>query len=167
MRGPAFWAAVLLFFGETAMAANRIDIYNALTGETQTVEEVVKTDAEWKKLLTPEQYEVMRSQGTERPFSKQCAVPASGKGVYQCVGCGTDLFAYKKKFESGTGWPSFWEPVSPLNVVLKEDRDHGMVRTEVLCARCGAHLGHVFDDGPPPSGKRYCINTVALKLHES
>ncbi len=145
----------------------KIEIYNASTGKVEKVDPVVKSDAEWKKILTREQYEVTRQKGTERPFSKQCAIPKSGKGVYQCVGCGTDLFAYGNKFESGTGWPSFWEPISPLNVKLEDDNDFGMHRTEVLCSRCGAHLGHVFDDGPPPTGKRYCINTVALKMSSS
>ncbi len=142
----------------------KIEIYNAATGKTEQVDPVVKSDAEWKKILTPEQYQVTRQQGTEAPFSKQCAIPASGKGIYQCVGCGTDLFAYGNKFESGTGWPSFFDPISPLNVKLEEDNQYGMRRVEVVCARCGAHLGHVFDDGLPPTGKRYCINTVALKL---
>lgn len=146
--------------------SNKIETYNAKTGKAEKVDPVVKSDAEWKKILTPEQYEITRRKGTERAFSKQCAIPRSGKGVYQCAGCGTDLFAYGKKFESGTGWPSFFDPVSPLNIRLEEDASHGMVRTEVSCARCGAHLGHVFDDGPPPTGKRFCINTVALKLSE-
>lgn len=146
---------------------DKVEIFNASTGRSEYVDPVVKIDAEWKKLLTPEQYKVTREKGTELPFSKKCAIPPSGEGVYQCVGCGTDLFAYGKKFESGTGWPSFFDPISPLNVHLEEDRLFGMVRTEVLCARCGAHLGHVFDDGPPPTGKRYCINTVALKLAPS
>ena len=142
----------------------KIEIYNAATGEVEKVDPVVKTDKEWMLLLTPEQFEVTRRKGTERPFSQQCAIPKSGKGIYQCVCCGTDLFAYGNKFESGTGWPSFWEPISPLNVKVKIDRSFGMHREEVTCARCGAHLGHVFEDGPPPAGKRFCINTTALKI---
>ena len=144
----------------------QIKIYNATNGKVELVAPVVRTDVEWKKILTPEQFQVTRQKGTERPFSQQCSIPPSGSGVYQCVGCGTDLFAYGNKFESGTGWPSFWNPISPLNVSIEEDKTLGMRRLEVLCARCSAHLGHVFDDGPPPTGKRYCINTVALKLSE-
>lgn len=159
--------SLLLILG-TAMKdpSGKIEIYNAKTGRVERVDPVIKSNAEWKKILTPEQYEVMRRKGTERAFSKQCAIPRSGKGVYQCLGCGTDLFSYGKKFESGTGWPSFFDPVSSLNIKLEEDHSLGMNRTEVSCARCGAHLGHVFRDGPPPTGKRYCINTVALKLSD-
>ena len=163
MRVSLLLFCLILFGSNMALAAD-IEIYNARTGKIEKRSPVVKTDAEWKKILTKEQYEVTRGKGTERPFSKQCAIPTSGKGVYECAACGTDLFSFGEKFESGTGWPSFWNPVSPLNVVTEDDSSDGMRRTEVLCARCGAHLGHVFDDGPPPTGKRFCINTVALKL---
>ena len=124
-------------------------------------EKVEKPEEEWRRQLTPEQFEVLRRKGTERAFTG-ALWDHHEKGTYACAGCGLELFASLDKVDSGTGWPSFTCPADVQNVALDTDRSHGMRRTEVLCRRCGGHLGHVFDDGPPPTGKRYCINSAAL-----
>lgn len=123
----------------------------------------VNKDAEWKKVLSPLAYEVTRRQGTERAFS-QTAYNRHEPGLYRCVCCDNALFDAKTKYDSGTGWPSFWQPIAPENIRNNEDRSVGMIRNEVSCALCNAHLGHVFDDGPKPTGLRYCMNTVALRF---
>ena len=125
---------------------------------------VVKTDAEWKKELSPDAYQVTRQEGTEMPGSCALLLHNHEAGVYTCVNCGLPLFQAGSKFESGTGWPSFFQPIAKENIVEITDDSLGMSRTEIRCARCGAHLGHVFNDGPPPTGLRYCMNGVALKF---
>lgn len=155
MRGTI--TALILAAALTAAAAGAEDGRKA-DGMNDKVD---RTDEQWREILTPEQYRVLRGKGTEPPYSGRFDVHFRD-GVYVCAGCGNPLFESDAKFDAGCGWPSYWRPIDPDAVKTAEDRSHGMVRTEVLCAGCGSHLGHVFPDGPRPTGLRYCINSVSL-----
>jgi peptide-methionine (R)-S-oxide reductase len=150
------WRGRRTIVEEGTMSAERSDV----------AADLPNSDAEWRKRLTPEQYYVLRQKGTERPWSGEYNL-TKVDGMYRCAGCGTELFSSDSKFDSHCGWPSFTEPTAAEKVDLTTDYSHGMVRTEVTCKRCGGHLGHVFDDGPLPTGQRYCINSVSLKLDPS
>jgi peptide-methionine (R)-S-oxide reductase len=157
--------------GNPAVAGNEIANGNAVangnandrTVKAKGIKKVIKTDAEWKQILTPEQYSVAREKGTERPFSSPLN-DIHDEGIFECVACELPVFSSKAKFDSGTGWPSFYEPIDKESVTEVVDKSLWETRTEVLCARCDSHLGHVFEDGPKPTGLRYCMNGVALKF---
>jgi peptide-methionine (R)-S-oxide reductase len=145
--------------------SDKIPIFDPAVGRVRETKKVVKTPEEWRALLTPQQFSVAREGGTEPPFTGRYS-GCTQDGIYYCICCSTALFDSHDKFESGTGWPSFRAPISAYNIFAIPDTSGGMMRTEVRCSRCGAHLGHVFDDGPPPEHKRYCINSASLELVE-
>ena len=161
---PMLLVFVLLLFSSpgcgTCLSSDRNDEYLRQEGDDMA-NKIVKTDEEWQQILTPEQYEIIRKKGTEPAFSGEF-YDFHEEGIYKCVCCGNDLFSSESKFDSGTGWPSFWDPISDQSIETATDTSYGMVRTEVICQRCGAHLGHVFEDGPAPTSLRYCLNSIAL-----
>jgi peptide-methionine (R)-S-oxide reductase len=174
LAGALLPAGDYLASGNAAEAGNSIvggnavapGIANDRTAKAKGIKKVIKTDAEWKQILTPEQYSVAREKGTERAFSSPLN-DIHDDGIFECVACELPVFSSKAKFDSGTGWPSFYEPIAKENVQEVVDKSLWETRTEVLCARCDSHLGHVFDDGPKPTGLRYCMNGVALKFVKS
>ncbi len=154
---------LILIIPLSMMACSGNSQNNKQINKMSTENKVVKSEDEWKKVLSPEQYNVLREKGTERPFSGKYYLETK-KGIYVCAACGAELFRSDKKFDAGCGWPSFSDVMDSSKVVYTKDKSLGMIRTEITCARCGGHLGHVFDDGPAPTGLRYCINSVSIEL---
>lgn len=155
---------ILLLFSFSLVACSGTGQTNSKPKSTMSdSNKVVKTEKEWKKILSPEQYNVLREKGTEMPFSGKYYLHRE-KGMYVCAGCNSELFKSDTKFDAGCGWPSFSDVVDSTKVVYTKDKSHGMIRTEITCAKCGGHLGHVFDDGPAPTGLRYCINSASIEF---
>jgi peptide-methionine (R)-S-oxide reductase len=164
MQKNAFLTA-LAFLISISTACSQDSVKTSQKKGPEMNTKIQKTDEEWKKILTPEQYHVLREKGTERPFSGEY-VNTDEKGVYKCAACGAELFSSDTKFDSECGWPSFYDVMNNDKLIKKEDFSYGMHRIEVMCANCGGHLGHVFDDGPQPTGQRYCINSLSLKFEK-
>ncbi len=155
--------SVLFACNSNSQTTNQTSTNTMSTEKKDTTAKIVKSEEEWKKTLSPEQYHVIREKGTEAPFSGKFYLHKD-KGTYVCAACGADLFTSETKFDAGCGWPSFFEAIDSTKIVYTKDSSHGMIRTEITCAKCGGHLGHVFDDGPKPTGLRYCVNSLSIEF---